>query len=94
MPLIVAGAGGALVLTSVVVGLSASSKYDSAAERYDVDGVSRAQRQADIGTVIAVAGGIAVAVGVVLYVRSRKNGVALTPTGDSQMVGILATSSF
>lgn len=94
LPFIVAGAGGALVITSVVVGLSASSKYDSAAERNDRDGVSRAQRQADIGTVIAVAGGLAVAVGVVLYVRTPRTGVAFTPTGDSQTVGVLATGSF
>ena len=91
---IVGGAGGALLLGSVVVGLHAKSRYNTAVDRDDAHGVSSAQHEADVATGIAVVGAAAVTVGVVLYLRARSHGVVVAPTSDGNSVGLLVARSF
>jgi hypothetical protein len=94
MPWIVIGAGGLAMVGSVAIGLHAKSRHGNAFDRGDADGVSSAQREADLATGVAVAGAAIITVGVVLFVRERKarDRVSIVPTIDS--VGLIAVGSF
>ena len=91
-----AGTGAALLVTSISLGLHAKAKYDHAlAElRPDVDQeIDSAQHRANIATALAVAGAVGIAVGVVLYVRTR-NPIVVTPSASDGVVGLAAAGRF
>jgi hypothetical protein len=90
-PWIVGGAGGALLLGSVAVGLHARSRYNAELDKALPDLNKRLdgpQREADIATVLAITGGIAVTVGIVLYIRHRHDDVVIAPTASASSVGV------
>lgn len=102
---IVAAAGGALVITSIVLGLSAKSDYDDAIDADptppDVrERVDDARRKGHIATAIGVVGLAGIGTGVYLYIRERRrdrsDGVVVTPatTPDLTSIGIAATGRF
>jgi hypothetical protein len=96
LPLIIVGAGGLAMVGSVALGLHAKSQHGKAFDRGDAEGVSSAQREADIATGVAVAGAAIITVGVVLYVRERKarDRVSLVPSAAPDAIGLAAVGSF
>jgi hypothetical protein len=94
LPYIVGGAGAGLVLTSLVIGLVAKSDNDSAMG--DPAKVVHAGNVADLATIVGVTGGVAMAVGVVLYLRSRGDSdrVAVAPIVGSSSIGITVSGAF
>jgi hypothetical protein len=87
--LFVAGAGGALLVGSLALGLHAKSIYNDAfthkGPEIDTE-ITRAEHWADVGTGFAVAGVIAAAVGGYLYFHDREVTVAPTPDGHGAAV--------
>jgi hypothetical protein len=83
-------------LTSVVLGLHASSRYDDAAAAYDQDGVESAQREADIATVFVVTGFVAAGIGGWLYFKERRDGgsVVVAPTATASTVHVSVVGRF
>jgi hypothetical protein len=80
LPWIVGGAGVALIGTSLGIGLHTKMRYDTAYKAGDKAGVDGAIRESYIATGIGIAGGVALAVGIVLYVRDRpRDSVAIVP---------------
>ena len=96
VPWIIGGVGGLAMVGSVALGLHAKSQHGKAFDRGDADGVSSAQREADIATGVAVVGAAIITVGVVLYVRDRKarDRVSLVPSAAPDSIGLAATGSF
>lgn len=87
VPYLVAGAGGALLVTAGVLTLHAHSRWSMATDRRDQDGVASAQREADAATGLTVAGAVAVGVGVVLWLRLGKlERVMLAPTTNGAAI--------
>jgi hypothetical protein len=78
---VVGGAGGVLLVGSVLVGLHAKSRYDDAFDAGDREAVSSAQTEANVGTVIGAVGIATIVVGAVLYFRAGKARVVAAPTG-------------
>jgi len=78
LPWIVGGVGAALLGTSIGIGVHTKLRYDSAHDKGDSAGVDRALHAADVATEVGIAGGVVLAVGVVLYLRSDRH-VAITP---------------
>jgi hypothetical protein len=78
LPWIVGGVGAALLGTSIGIGVHTKLRYDSAHDKGDSAGVDRALHEADLATEVGIAGGVVLAVGVVLYLRSDRH-VAVTP---------------
>ena len=97
VPYGVMGAGGALVLTAAVLSIHAKLRWGTAHDAGDMAGVTSAQHEADAATICVSAGAVAVAVGVWLYLRDRKDRhVATTPsaTVTSDSVGLAVIGSF
>ena len=96
VPWIIVGAGGLAMVGSVALGLHAKSQHGKAFDRGDADGVSSAQREADIATGVAVVGAAIITVGVVLYVRDRKarDRMSLVPSAAPDSIGLAAIGSF
>ena len=96
LPWIIGGAGGLAMIGSVGLGLHAKSQHGKAFDRGDADGVSSAQREADIATGVAVIGAAVITVGVVLYVRDRKarERVSLVPSAAPDSIGLAAVGAF
>jgi hypothetical protein len=72
------GVGAAILGTSIGIGVHTKLRYDSAHDKGDSAGVDRALHEADLATEVGIAGGVVLAVGVVLYLRSDRH-VAVTP---------------
>jgi len=87
LPWIVGGTGVALVAASVAIGLHAKSRWTDATNAHDAAAVDRALTEADVATGVAIAGTVALAAGVVLYVRGR-DGVAVAPMVGGGSVGL------
>jgi len=84
LPTVLFGGGGALVAISIGVGLHAKARYDNAVSQNPPDvgaTVRSAQREADVATAIAIAGGVAIGVAAVIYLRERRDHVVVVPTG-------------
>lgn len=99
---IVAGVGGALVLTGIIIGFSAKSDYDDAVDATptppDVEQrVADARAKGNVGTVIGVVGLAAVGTNVYLFIRERRSDhrdrVVVTPTTNG-VIGITALGHF
>ena len=89
LPWIVGGVGTALVITSLGIGIDTKSRYDNAFKAGDQSGVSSAETEANVATVVGVVGAAALAVGVVLYVRDRSpDHVAVAPVVTDRSIGI------
>jgi hypothetical protein len=90
LPYIVAGVGGGLVVTSIIVGLSAKSDYDDAIDKQPPDLVERvddARFKGHVATVIGIVGLAGVGAGVYLYIREkRRDPVVVTPTTNGVAV--------
>jgi hypothetical protein len=96
-PLIVGGAGGVLVVGGIVLGLHARARYldELASPAPDLNRrLDGPQRDANIATVMGLAGTAAIATGVVMYVRGRRDRVVVTPTADSTGAGLSITGGF
>lgn len=90
------GAGGALLLSSIVLGLHAKAKYDHALEQLgpNVDQqIDSAQFQANFATALAVVGVAGLAAGIVLYVGARDRFVVVPGASDGT-VGLAAIGRF
>ena len=94
IPYVVAGAGGAMILTSVVLGLHARSRYDTAKSAGDENAVHSAQHEADIGTVFVAAGAVAAAIGIWLYVRDTPDRATVTATLGADRAGLAIVGRF
>jgi hypothetical protein len=97
LPIIIGASGGVLMLASLGLGLHAKSRYDDAKSANDMDGVSSAQREADIATGVVIVGAVAFTVGAVLYFRGRKadrDRVVVAPTAVGGRGGIAVSGSF
>jgi hypothetical protein len=80
VPILIIGVGGAMLGASAGLGVYAKSAHTKAFSARNENGVKRAQHMADVATGIAIAGGVATAVGLVLFVRSpRRDRVVVTP---------------
>ncbi len=89
VPMIVGGVGGGLVLTSFGLGLHAKSRYDTASTNKSASGVKSAQSEADVATGFAIAGGVAIGIGIVLYLRERNdNHPTVAPVVGDHTVGL------
>jgi len=73
------GVGVALFGGSAVVGLIARSSYQRAVQAQDRDAVHRAAVLADVGTGVAIAGGVAFAAGLVWYFVAPARPVMVAP---------------
>jgi hypothetical protein len=92
---VVGGAGTGLVLTSLILGLHAKSRYDDAKNAGDPDGVSSAQTEADVATGLFVVGAVGIGVGVWLWLRARSDEqVAFVPTATPSSVGVAFMRAF
>lgn len=93
-PFVVGGVGAGLLLGSVGLGLHAKSRYDDAVPSHDDVRIRSAQTEADLATGVAVLGGVAVVVGLVLVVHTRRTGdhVVIAPTSNG--VGFLVGGTF
>ena len=97
VPIILGASGGVLMLASLGLGLHAKSRYDDARSANDADGVSSAQREADIATGFVIVGAVTFTVGAVLYFRGRKadrDRVVVAPTAFGDRGGIAVAGSF
>jgi hypothetical protein len=92
LPWIVGGLGVALVGASVGIGVDTKLKYDNARKMNDAAGVDRALHEANIATGVGIAGGVALAVGFVLYLRSDRRDVAIAPGPGSVGLAIQLTT--
>ena len=95
MPYIVGGAGVALVITSIALGLDARSRYNDAKVAGDIEGVDGAQTEADVGTFVFIAGAAAVAAGTYLWYRDRnRDRVVVVPTASTTGAGLSLSRRF
>lgn len=69
VPAIVAGMGGALLVTAGVMTLHARSRWQSATDQRDLAGVTSGQHEADAATVFSLVGAATLGVGIVLWMR-------------------------
>lgn len=87
LPYVLGATGGALLITAGVLTLHARARWTDAIDARDEAGVSSAQREADLATGVSIAGGIALGVGVVLWLRGGRAAdpdrvsVRVSPTG-------------
>lgn len=103
------GIGGGVALgLSAIVGLSAKSSYDTAAESTSCmreDGklvcteeatqqIEDAGTRADVATGLAVAGGALVAAGIFVYVTAPRETLTVTPTASASTVGVTLSGRF
>jgi hypothetical protein len=93
VPYAIAGGGGVLLLGSIVLGLHAKARYDTAFEAGNRDGVASAQHEADVATVVTIAGVAAIGVGVWMYLRERDR-VVVAPTADTTTAGLAVIGQF
>jgi hypothetical protein len=93
--LILGGSGAGALIASVVIGLHAKSRYDTAVRAGDRNGVSGAQTEADVGTAFAIAGVAVITVGVVRYLRTRSDPdrVTIAPALGPGTLGIALTGT-
>lgn len=102
-----AGAGGASVVASVVIGLVARGNYNDAKQSSDCNnqdpptcdlvGTTKlhdAQGLADTATIFAVAGGALIAAGIVAYVVWPKEDLVVSPTATNQSAGVAISGRF
>jgi len=94
--IVVGGIGVALAGASLGVALHARSRYHDAFDAGDRDGVSSAQREADIATGIAIGSGVAIGVAIVLFVRGGSGSgstdhVTVVPRIGADGVGVAIT---
>ena len=84
-PLVVGGIGLGLVAGSLGLVLHARSRYLDAVPTHDDAAVSSAQTEADVASGVAIAGGVAIVIGGVLWLRGRGDhaGVVFAPTPTS-----------
>ena len=83
VPYVVLGSGGALLVTAGVLTFHARSRWKTATDDHDAGGVSSAQHEADVATVLSIGGAIAVGVGAYLWWRGgHKDRVIVTPTAN------------
>jgi hypothetical protein len=81
LPYVVGGIGGALLVTAGGLTLHARSRWNTAIDNLDTSAVTRAQHEADIATAFSIAGGVALGIGVVLWVRGRgTDRIVVTPS--------------
>ena len=96
-PIAFLSGGAALGLGSLGLALHAKSRWRTATDARDEQGVASAQREADFATGVAVAGGVAAVVGVVLYLRNRDHTgdhVAVAPAWTTDSVGLAIIAPF
>ncbi len=94
VPYVVIGVGGASIVTSIVLGLHARSRYETAKDADDVAGVTSAQHEADLGTVFVAAGAVVAAVGIWLYVHDTPDRTTVTATLTGNQVGFAVLGHF
>ena len=95
-PIIVGGAGAALLVGSLGLVLHAKSNYNDAVAQMmpdELGRVHRAQHEADLATGIAVAGTVALALGAVLHFRGHRD-VVVSPTAMRNTPGLAIAGRF
>jgi hypothetical protein len=94
LPLIMLGTGGGLVLASLAIGLHAKIRNDQPGNtQAQVDSI---KTEANISNGFAIAGGVAVVVGIVGCLRKGHDPdpVALSPTFGTSSLGVAVGGSF
>jgi hypothetical protein len=82
-PYLVLGTGGAMLLTAGVLTWHAKSRWQTATDARDADGVSSAQSEADVATVFSVGGAIAIGAGAYWWWRrGKRDRVIVAPTSN------------
>jgi hypothetical protein len=95
VPYVVIAGGGALVVTSAILGLHAHSRYATAYDAGNMAGVTSAQHEADLATVFVAAGAVAVGVGIWLYVQDTPaDKPAVTAIVNRDTLGLALIGSF
>jgi tetratricopeptide (TPR) repeat protein len=104
---IIGGAGVASFATSLVLGISAKSKYDDGLQycpemmgKPACDTLEHKQvlddaaGRANIATAFAVAGGVAIGAAVVIYFTAPRESLAVTPTATASSAGVAFSGRF